>query len=80
MDERTKELVAIGALAAVNCYPCLQHRLAERDRLGIDRAEAKAAVEVGMMVNWGAASKTKDHVHALLGADGCQKGSGRGGC
>jgi AhpD family alkylhydroperoxidase len=79
MDERTKELIAIGASAAVNCHPCLQHHLTECDRLGIDRAEAKAAIEVGMMVNRGAAVRTKDHVQVLLGTDVRQLG-GESGC
>jgi AhpD family alkylhydroperoxidase len=67
MDERIKELVAIGASAAVNCHPCLELHLAEGDRLGIDREEVKAAVEVGLMVNKGAAVKTRARAEALLG-------------
>ncbi|WP_158240461.1 carboxymuconolactone decarboxylase family protein [Telmatospirillum siberiense] len=80
MDERMKELVAAGASAAVNCHPCLQHHLAECDRLGIDRDEVKAAVEVGMMVNRGAAARTKDHIQTLLGTDVGPKGGGHGCC
>jgi AhpD family alkylhydroperoxidase len=67
MDERMKELVAIGASAAVNCHPCLEYHLSECDRLGIDREEVKAAVEVGLMVNNGAAAKTRSRTKALLG-------------
>ncbi len=29
MDEQTKELVAIGASVAANCYPCMKHHLAK---------------------------------------------------
>lgn len=79
MDERMKELIAIGASAAVNCHPCLAHHLAECDRLGIERAEVSAAVDVGLMVNRGAAAKTKAHAQALLGLD-AQGGAGAGGC
>jgi len=76
-----KELIAIGASAAVNCHPCLEHHLAECDRLGIDRAEVAAAGEVGMMVNRGEAAKTRSKVQALLGADkGERKGAGGCGC
>lgn len=67
MDERMKELVAIGASAAVNCHPCLDYHLAECDRLSIDREEVKAAVEVGLMVNKGAAGKTLAKTETLLG-------------
>lgn len=67
MDERIKELVAIGASAAVNCHPCMDLHLAECDRLGLDREEVKAAVEMGLMVAKGAAVKTRSHADALLG-------------
>ncbi|MDR3438410.1 carboxymuconolactone decarboxylase family protein [Telmatospirillum sp.] len=80
MDDQMKELIAIGASAAVNCHPCLQHHLAECGRLGIDRADVKAAVDVGMMVNRGAAAKTRDVVQSLLGPDVGQKGGERGCC
>lgn len=81
MDERMKELIAIGASAAVNCHPCLEHHLAECDRVGVGRAEVNAAVEVGMMVNRGAAAKTRSKVEALLGADEGKREGARGcGC
>jgi len=79
MDERMKELIAIGASAAVNCHPCLAHHLAECDRLGIDHAEVKMAAEIGMMVNRGAASKTRDYAQALLGTEVGRKETA-GGC
>ena len=34
MDERTKELVAIGASVAAHCSPCMKHHLAKCDELG----------------------------------------------
>ncbi len=81
MDERMKELIAIGASAAVNCHPCLAHHLAECDRIGIDRGEVKTAAEIGMMVNRGAASKTRDHTQALLGTEvGRKEAAGGCGC
>lgn len=67
MDERMKELIAIGASAAVNCHPCIEHHLVECDRLGINREQVKAAAEVGLMVNRGAAAKTRDKIDAMLG-------------
>ncbi len=38
MDEQTKELVAIGASVAANCYPCMKHHLAKCEDLGIPPA------------------------------------------
>ncbi len=80
MDERVKELVAMGASTAVNCRPCLRYHLAECDRLGIDREDVKAAVTVGMMVNRGSATRTKEHVQSLLGNDVGQTVNERGCC
>ena len=68
MDERTKELIAIGASAAVNCHPCLDYHLAECRRIGIEGEEIRAATEVGMAVNRGAAAKTRAKVDGLLGS------------
>jgi AhpD family alkylhydroperoxidase len=68
MDERTKELVAVGASAAANCQPCLEHHLAQCDALAVPRREVRAAVEVGLRVNHGAEQAIRKHAHKLLGA------------
>ncbi|MGE5478274.1 MAG: carboxymuconolactone decarboxylase family protein [Bacteroidales bacterium] len=81
MDERMKELIAIGASAAVNCHPCMDFHLAACDRLGLDHAEVRAAIDVGLAVAKGAAAKTRDKADALLGKTACGSGGGNGcGC
>ena len=67
MDEKTKELVAMGAAAAANCHPCMDYHLDKCDELGIDRAEVTAAVKVGLMVNRGAEKKIRQKARELLG-------------
>ncbi len=67
MDQQTKELIAIGASAAVNCHPCMTYHLKESDGLKIDRETVAAAVAVGMMVSRGAAGKTRAFSAELLG-------------
>ena len=67
MQESTRELVAIGASAAANCYPCMKYHLARCEELGVPREEIRAAAEVGMMVNRGAASNTRKFSAELLG-------------
>lgn len=62
-----KELVAMGASAAANCHPCMDHHLAKCDELGIDRAEVIAAVRVGLMVNRGAEKAIRKKTRELLG-------------
>ena len=67
MDERMKELVAMGAAAAANCHPCMDFHLAKCDELGIDREEVAAAVKVGLMVNRGAENKIRKKARELFG-------------
>ncbi len=67
MNEKMKELVAMGAAAAANCHPCMDHHLAKCDELGIDREEVLAAVKVGLMVNRGAEKAIRKKSRELLG-------------
>jgi AhpD family alkylhydroperoxidase len=67
MDERTKELVAMGAAAAANCHPCMDHHLAKCDEFGISRQEVSEAVQVGLMVNHGAERAIRKKARELLG-------------
>jgi len=67
MDERIRELVAMGASAAANCHPCMDHHLAKCDELGIDREEVIAAVKVGLMVNRGAEKAIRKRTRELFG-------------
>ena len=67
MDERTKELVAMGAAAAANCHPCMDYHLAKCDELGVPREEVAEAVKVGLMVNHGAEMAIRKNSRKLLG-------------
>jgi AhpD family alkylhydroperoxidase len=67
MDERMKELVAMGAAAAANCHPCVDHHLAKCDDLGISREEVAEAVKVRFMVNHGAERAIRKKARELLG-------------
>ena len=67
MDERMKELVAMGAAAAANYHPCMDHHLAQCDKLQIPREEVAAAVRVGLMVNHGAERAIRKRSRELLG-------------
>lgn len=76
MNERIKELVAIGASAAVNCHACMEHHLALCRKHGATPEDIAAAVEVGLMVNRGAHAKTR----AVVGSLGTGKAATAGGC
>jgi AhpD family alkylhydroperoxidase len=67
MDERMRELVAMGAAAAANCHPCMDYHLAKCDELGIERDEVLAAVKVGLMVNRGAEKAIRKKTDELFG-------------
>jgi AhpD family alkylhydroperoxidase len=67
LDDRMKELVAMGAAAAANCHPCMDHHLAKCDALGIAREEVIEAVKVGLMVNHGAERAIRKKAQEVLG-------------
>lgn len=81
MDEKLKEMIAIGASVTANCIPCIQFHFAKAREVGVTDAEIKAAVQVGKMVRKGAARKWDDEVAALLGdQDACPGSESAQGC
>jgi AhpD family alkylhydroperoxidase len=57
LDNRTKELIAIGASISANCQPCLEYHTGKARENGSDEEEILEAIEVGKLVRRGAASK-----------------------
>jgi len=57
LDEKMKELIAIGASISANCQPCLEYHVGKALELGCESSEIKKAIEVGTLVRRGAASK-----------------------
>lgn len=57
MDNKTKELIAIGASISANCQPCLEYHTNKAREYGLTEAEIKEAIEVGTLVRRGAAVK-----------------------
>lgn len=62
-----RELVAIGASAAANCHPCVDHHFDKCNELGIAHEEVVDAVKVGLMVNHGAEHAIRKKARELLG-------------
>jgi len=50
MDEKTKELIAVGAAVAGNCIPCLDWHYKKCIELGIPKDEIKEAIELAKIV------------------------------
>jgi AhpD family alkylhydroperoxidase len=66
MDEKLKEMIAVGASVTANCIPCIRYHFAKAREVGVTDAEIKAAVQVGKTVRRGAAKKWDEEVDILL--------------
>lgn len=66
MDERTKELIAIGASVGAHCQPCLTYHVEKARELGIDDASIRAAIETGHMVEKGAMNAMRKYSASVL--------------
>lgn len=51
MDERTRELVAIGAAVAGRCQPCLRHHLLKAKDLGISENDIDGAIKLAKIIS-----------------------------
>jgi len=57
LDDRTKELIAIGCSVAANCHPCVKFHLDKARSLGIEGEAIDDAITVGRRVRQGAAAE-----------------------
>lgn len=57
IDNKTKELIAVGASITANCQPCLQYHSGKALEFGADAKEVATAIEIGKLVRKGAAAK-----------------------
>lgn len=78
LDEKTKELIAIGATITANCQSCLEYHAAKARECGATPAEIQAAIEAGQAVRKGAGNKM-DRLAASIGA-GAPAATTAGGC
>jgi len=65
LDNRVKELVAIGASITANCQPCLQYHIGKALEIGVDEQEIAGAIEVGKAVRKGASAKMDKLISGL---------------
>jgi len=68
MDDCERELVALGAAAAVNCKPCLDYHLPKCRAAGATEDDMQNAIATGFMVARGAQKKTREFAAGLLAA------------
>jgi AhpD family alkylhydroperoxidase len=57
LDEKTKELIAVGASIAANCQPCIKHHVGKAREMKIAEGDIRQAMDVGKMVRKGAAGQ-----------------------
>ncbi|MDZ7860370.1 MAG: carboxymuconolactone decarboxylase family protein [Candidatus Krumholzibacteriota bacterium] len=77
MDEKTKELIAVGTSVGAHCQPCLTYHVAKAKELGIGEDEIREAIAVGHMVEKGAMSAMREFSKGILDNDAR---SGEGCC
>ena len=68
IDERTKELIAIGASISAHCQPCLTYHVAKAKELGLNAELINAAIEVGYKVQTGATVAMQEFASRVLAA------------
>lgn len=67
MDNRTKELIAIGASVTANCQPCLKYHIDKAHESGDNEQEISEAISVAMMVRKGAIAKMDQFASTVFG-------------
>lgn len=80
MDNRIKELIAVGASVTANCQPCLQYHVSKALDSGADAQEIAAAIQVAKMVRKGAASKMDTFILSLNRAASSVVGTSHDDC
>jgi AhpD family alkylhydroperoxidase len=87
MDEKMKELIALGASVGAHCQPCLTYHVAKAKEMGIGEDEIREAIAVGHMVEKGAMSAMRQFSAGIFDAEApkgercCLGGtSGKKGC
>lgn len=80
LDNRTIELIAVGASITANCQPCLQYHVKKSLESGADEQEITEAIEIGKMVGKGAASNMDKFTASLNQAVPAAAGEAVEGC
>ena len=75
MDERIKELIAIGASVTANCQPCLVYHVDKARQNGACDDEIAAAIKVGKMVRKGYSHKMDEHIDEVFSGTSGQCGN-----
>ena len=69
MNEKIKELIAIGASVSAHCQPCLEFHTSQAKQAGASLSEITEAIEVGKMVSKGAGVQMQRTIIKVMGGD-----------
>ncbi len=67
LNEKVKEMIAIGVAYAINCKPCMEIHKKWAIKAGLTQEEMLSAIQVAEGVRSGASNKTKSFVEDLFG-------------
>jgi len=67
LDDKTKELIAIGCSVAANCHPCVKFHLDKAHQMGVEAEAIRQAITVGQTVRTGAAGEMDSLLADLAG-------------
>ena len=67
MDEKVKELIAVGASVGAHCQPCLTYHVAKAKELGVEENDIRNAIAIGQMVEKGAMAAMREFAAGVLG-------------
>jgi AhpD family alkylhydroperoxidase len=68
MNEKEKEMIAIGASIGAHCQPCLEYHVNKAREAGLTDDEIREAIAVGHMVEKGATAAMKEFSAGILDA------------
>ncbi len=86
MDEKTKELIAIGTSIGAHCQPCLTYHVTKAKEVGLTESDIREAIAVGHMVEKGAMAAMREFSKGVFdgpvktGAGCCGGGDNNKGC
>ena len=80
LDNRIRELIAVGTAVGANCHPCLEYHVGKARELGIPDDEIADAIETGKMVRRGAQGKMDKLAVTLLGKTQAEAAAAGCGC
>jgi len=69
VDERTKELVAIGASVGSHCQPCLAYHIDKARDSGVANGDIQEAVNIGFMIGKGGENAMRKYAMGIISED-----------